>query len=198
MRSSTSGPPALHVRRLDELVDGGGAERAFELLLDLAEQPALDLAAQLVERVELACGLRQLVVERRQHALLDLLDGDGRRALRAVRELVGDLALLAGRQTAHTVLDLLDETLRAELDDVVALGGAVVRDEVDDDGVALLRRGAPRRGSSSATVRCSASSSACTASCGTSASCFGTSSFVQSAGSGFGCTSTVAEKRQSS
>ena len=58
--------------------------------------------------------------------------------------------------------------------------------------------GRPSTGISSPTVRCSASSSACTASCGTSASCFGTSSVVQSAGSGFGCTSTVAEKRQSS
>ncbi len=47
-------------------------------------------------------------------------------------------------------------------------------------------------------MRCSVSSSACTASSGTSASAFGTSSVVQSAGSGFGCTSTVAEKLQSS
>ena len=47
-------------------------------------------------------------------------------------------------------------------------------------------------------MRCSSSSSACTASCGTSTSCFGTSSVVQSAGSGFGCTWTVAVKIQSS
>ncbi len=59
-----------------------------------------------------------------------------------VGELVGDLALLAGRETAQAVLDLLDEPLGAELDDVVALGGAVARDEVDDGDVAVLRRAA--------------------------------------------------------
>ena len=119
------------------------------------------------------------------------------RCARSVGELVGDLALLAGASPRIAVLDLLDEPLGAELDDVVALSRAVLRDEVDDDGVAL-GRGRPSTGTSSPTVRCTASSSAWTASSGTSASCFGTSSCVQSAGSGFGCTSTVAEKRQSS
>ena len=87
-------------------------------------------------------GLRELVVERRQHALLDLLEDDGRVAARAVGELVGDLALLAGGEPADAVLDLLDEPLGAELDDVVALRGAVVGDEVDDHGVAVGGRAA--------------------------------------------------------
>ena len=44
------------------------------LLLDLLAQARLDVGAQLGERVELARGARELVVERRQHLLLDLLD----------------------------------------------------------------------------------------------------------------------------
>ena len=63
-------------------------------------------------------------------------------AAAAVGELVGDLALLAGREAAEAVLDLLDEPLGAELDDVVALRRAVARDEVDDGDVTVLR-GAP-------------------------------------------------------
>ena len=68
-----------------------------ELVVDLRAQPAFDVGAQLVERVELGRGLRELVVERRQDALLQLLDGDGRRcgALPSA-ELVGDLALSPG------------------------------------------------------------------------------------------------------
>ena len=100
MRSSTSGPAALHVRCLDELVDRGGAERARQLVVDLRAQPAFDVGAQLVERVELGGGLRQLVVERRQDALLQFLDDDGGAAAAAVRELVGDVAALAGVETA--------------------------------------------------------------------------------------------------
>src|SRR5581483_1170684 len=40
------------VRRLDERIGGGGTEDAFDLVLDLAAEPGLDVAAQVVERVE--------------------------------------------------------------------------------------------------------------------------------------------------
>ena len=66
----------LDAGRLDELVDGGGADGALDLLLDLLAEAGLDVRAKLVERVELARGARQLVVERRQHLLLELLDGE--------------------------------------------------------------------------------------------------------------------------
>ena len=55
----------------------------------------LDLGAQLGERVELARGTRELVVELGQHLLLDLLDGHADRLLRVVRELELDLLRLA-------------------------------------------------------------------------------------------------------
>src|SRR5436305_184906 len=62
----------------NELVDSGCAEEPLELLVDLRPEPLLDLAAQLAERVELGRVLRELVVERRQYALLQLLEHDGR------------------------------------------------------------------------------------------------------------------------
>ena len=72
--------------------------------------------------------------------LLDLLEDHGGGALAPVGELVRDLALLTRSKTAHGALDLLDEALGAELDDVVALRRAVLREQVDDNGVALGRR----------------------------------------------------------
>src|SRR6185437_16241101 len=84
-------PGGVHVRRSDELVDRSRTEDALDLLLDLAAQTALDVGLQLVERLELGGGARQLVVERRQHLLLQLLDGDRRLTARPVAQLVGDL-----------------------------------------------------------------------------------------------------------
>src|SRR5256885_454627 len=61
-----------------------------------------------------------------------------------------------------------------------------------------VRAGRSSTGVSSATDERSSSSSWSTTSCGTSGSTYGTSSFVQSAGSGFGCTETVAVKLKAS
>src|SRR5579884_1195968 len=60
-------------RRLHERVCGGCAEAAVELLLDLRPQALLDVRAQLGQRVELRRAPRELVVERRQHLLPQLL-----------------------------------------------------------------------------------------------------------------------------
>src|SRR5207247_9270568 len=62
-----------HVRLDDEPVDGGGAERAIALAVELPPEPALDVGAQLGEAVELAGSAREVVVERRQYLLLELL-----------------------------------------------------------------------------------------------------------------------------
>ncbi len=67
---------ALNVRGGDERVDGGGAERSVDLLVDRDPHSSLDVRAQLRERVELARGPRQLVVDLGQHLLVDVLDGD--------------------------------------------------------------------------------------------------------------------------
>ena len=61
-------------------------------------------------------------------------------ARRLVRQLVGHALRLARRRADERRLDLLDEPAGAELDDRVALGLAVGRDDVDDERVALLRR----------------------------------------------------------
>ena len=57
----------------------------------------------------------------------------------------GDLLGVARDEVADPLLDLLDEPLRAELDDVVALARARVGDDVDDDDVAEARRTAVDR-----------------------------------------------------
>src|SRR5262249_26437243 len=126
-------PPRDEAGGADELVDRGGAEEPLQLVRHLTSQPLGDLAAELVERVELGGRAGEVVVERRQDALAHPLDDDVRLAAAAVGQLVGDLAALTGREAAHTVLDLLDEPLRAELDDVVALRVPVAGFEVEDD-----------------------------------------------------------------
>ena len=56
-------PGRVDVRRGDERVGDVGAELALDLVLDLAAEPRLDVAAQLGQRLELARGARELVVE---------------------------------------------------------------------------------------------------------------------------------------
>ena len=129
----------LDVRGFDELVDGTGAEVGVELGLDRLAQALLDLGAQLGERLELARGTRQLVVERRQHRLLDLLERRLGRFLLAFRGRVRDRLRLARAHPAQASLDLLDEPAGADLDDVVALRLARLVHEVDDEDVAVLR-----------------------------------------------------------
>ena len=128
------------VRGLDQLVDCRLAEGSLLLGGDLRQQPAFDLRAQLVQRLELARGARQLVVERRQHLLLDLLDGHGHRGRFAVGEPEGQRSTLAGLGADQTALDLADQAAGVELDDVVAALLALFADEVDDKRVALLDR----------------------------------------------------------
>ena len=121
----------------DEDVDGGGAERGVDLVLELRAETALDVGAQLGDRVEFARRLRQVVVDRRQHLLLQLLQRHRDGAARLVGQLVGHLAGLARREPDDRALDLLDEPAGAELDDGVALTLAVRRDQVDHGRVAL-------------------------------------------------------------
>src|SRR4029450_10152738 len=89
--------------------------------------------------VELARGARQLVVERRQHLLLDLLDLDRRLLARAFGGLELDLLALARSGPGQRALDLLDESARAELDHEVALPFAVLVPGVAHTHVARAR-----------------------------------------------------------
>ena len=57
---------ALHVGGTDELVDRRRTVRALDPLLERDAEPALDVAAQLGQRVELARRARKLVVDLRQ------------------------------------------------------------------------------------------------------------------------------------
>ena len=80
MRVSTSGPAGFTFDSRDERVDGVRAEGVLDLGLELLAETALDVGAQLGQRVELARRARELVVELGQHLLLDLLDRDLDRA----------------------------------------------------------------------------------------------------------------------
>src|SRR3954451_12248598 len=64
----------VHACRAYEGVDGGAAELPLELFRELLAQVVLEVAAQLFEGVELAHPPREVVVERRQHLLVNLLD----------------------------------------------------------------------------------------------------------------------------
>src|SRR5215210_8799535 len=90
-------PADLHVRGLDERVDGGRAELRVGLLLEHLAHALLEIGAQPVERVELARGARQVVVEIRQQLLLELLHLNRRLRGRAVGLLEVDLLRLARR-----------------------------------------------------------------------------------------------------
>src|SRR5207249_1041915 len=94
---------------------------------------------------ELARRLRELVVERWQDLLLDLLHRRRHGAHRVVGELERDLLRLARGDADEALLDLLDEAAGADLDDVVALRLPALGDEIDDDGVAVLHGAAVDR-----------------------------------------------------
>src|SRR5581483_10693881 len=130
----------LDVRGDDERVRRGGPELRLDLLLDLLAQRRLDVGAQLGKRIELARGARQLVVDRRQDLLLQLLERDLDSGLLSVRELVLDALRLARRHADEGLLELFDHAAEPQFDDVVALGVAVGGDEVDDQRVARLGR----------------------------------------------------------
>ena len=200
VRSSTSGPGRVDVRRLHELVDRGGAERARRARRRSARAAAPSMSARSSSSVSnsVAAFASSSSSGGSTRSLISLTTTVALRR-RAVGELVRDLALLAGAEAADAVLDLLDEPLRAELDDVVALRRAVLRERGRRRRCRRRRAGRPSTGielGDGALQRLELGLRPPPR--GTSASCFGTSSVVQSAGSGFGCTSTVAEKRQSS
>ena len=153
---------------------------SLELLADLPD----DVGAQLVERVELGRGVRELVVERRQHLLVQLLERDERRA-RGCRRRPRQATCVgvAGGEAANPVLELVDQALRAELDHVVALARALLGHDVDDRDVAVARGPPVDRRRARRPIAAAPRAAASTTSSGTSTSSLGTSSFVQSAGS---------------
>ena len=158
VRTSTTSPAGSTFDALTSSSTAAWRKSPSIVLLELLADLALDVGAQLVERVELGRGARQLVVERRQHLLVQLLDRDGGAAASSRRR--APSSRRSSRPTSRRMiaaLDLVDEPLAAELDDVVAVG-AVLGDDVDDGDVALAARCGPRRATSSATMRCSASS----------------------------------------
>src|SRR5919202_7767 len=109
------------VRGVDELVERGAAEALLHVRLDLGAQPLLDFGLEVHERVEFGRGLGEVVVERRQHLLLDLLHRRLDVAEAVVGELEADLARLAGGHADQLLLELRNEATRPELDDVVLL-----------------------------------------------------------------------------
>ncbi len=149
---------ALHLV-LDELLGAGDLDALEELvddlvagLGDLAEDLGLadldlEVRAQLVDGVELAGDLREVVVGLGQLTLLDGLDGDGdlgRLALVvAAEQLRLEGGALTGGEGLEGLVDAVDEVAGAELvgdaargvDGVAADGGG----EVDLDEVARLR-----------------------------------------------------------
>ena len=143
---------ALDVRGRDERVDGGRAEGGVDLLLDRRANPPFDVGAQLGERVELARGARELVVELRQHLLVDVLDGDVDRGAGLVRELVRRPPSSPPRSRRSAPASI-SSTSRPEpssttVSDCASPDGLT---QVDDERVAGLRAGRSSAGTSSAT-----------------------------------------------
>src|SRR5262249_57266793 len=95
----------LDVRSLDERIGGGRAELGLDLLLDLLAESALEIGAQAGERVELARRLCQLVVERRQNLLLQLLEHDLDLRRLSAGQLVLDVPGLARRHAVPRELE---------------------------------------------------------------------------------------------
>ena len=128
---------------LEDLVASLDALLEAPRLLDLLH----DVGTQLVEGVELGGQLGEVVVELRQLALLDRLDGDdtvGRLALTGRRRWSGELLGLASGHADEGLVDTLQHVVGADL-----VGDAVDRvdlftvdgcGQVDRDEVAVLGR----------------------------------------------------------
>ena len=114
-------------------------------VLHLLAQPALDVAAQLGERVELARSARQVVVDRRQHLLLHVVQHDLDARGRLVGQLVARPTSSRRRHAAERAPRSPRRAVRAELDDDVAARLARGSDDVDHDDVALTGRPAVDR-----------------------------------------------------
>ena len=134
MRPSTSGPETL---RFDAPTSRSSVARRNASSASASSCSRRRCSTEIVERVELGGGARELVVERRQHLFLDLLHRDlhGRALLAGALEL--DVLRLADRHADELLLELGKQAAGAQLDDVVPLA-AVLRQQIDDDGVALL------------------------------------------------------------
>ena len=163
----------LHVRRAHELVDRGGPERSVDLLVDRGADPALDVRAQLGERVELARRAGELVVDLGQHLLVDVLDRHRRRRSRSRRR-ARSATFRVSPTRAPTSAGSISSTSwpRAELDDGVGLPSPFAPAR-STTSVSPSRAGRSSAGTSSATELRSASSSCWTSSSGTSASARG-------------------------
>ena len=144
----------LAVELVDDLLGEDGLGAILRVLLELG----VDVGAERDERVE-ADVLRELVVERREHALLEVAHGDRERALLGAevlarmlrRERVLRRRLVADALADEDLVDLGERLTGAELD-LDALAAAVLdvlavdrEREVDREDVALLRPDAPAR-----------------------------------------------------
>ena len=170
VRASTSGAAGWTRESSDERVDRGGAECVVGLVLELLAHALFDVGAQLGDRVELARRARQVVVDGRQHLLLQLLQRDRDRAARVVAR--------ARRPTSRdspgespTSARSTSSTRRPEpTSTTVSRWPSPEGGEQVDHGRVAFRAGRPSAGTSSATSPRSASTACSIASSGTSTS----------------------------
>ena len=107
-------PGRLDLRRLHELVDRGRRGSAPSISSSSCSRMLLlDVGAELVERVELRRGAREVVVERRQHLLVELLERDGRGAPRAVAELPDSTSLALAGEPRSRIPPSISSTRRS-------------------------------------------------------------------------------------
>ena len=145
-RVSTSGPAPWTFEASTSASTAARAEGAVDLLLDGGAHAALDVGAQLGQRVELARRARQLVVDLGQHLLVHVLDGDAD-AQRSVSSASSYSTSLVSPARAPTSAASISSTSRPEpssttVSDCVSPSGL---SQVDDERVALLRRRGRRR-----------------------------------------------------
>ncbi len=126
--------------------------RRRALLLDLLVEPVLEVGAQLLQRLPARDALGQLVVERGQLGLLDLVDGDREDRVLAGQLLVVvlgreaslDVLGLAGRHADDPVDEAGDEAVLLDLR-LLALGGAALERHAVDLAL-VVERGDGRPG----------------------------------------------------
>ena len=139
VRTSTSGPSAFTPAACTSVSTAALRNCPSSSSGELLAQIVLEVGAQLFERVELADLAREVVVERRQHLLVDLLHLRLDRARLAFGDRNLDGRALARAHADERALELRREASAAELDDVVA--SRVARHhEIEDEDVARLRR----------------------------------------------------------
>ena len=199
VRASTSGPAGVDLGRGDERVGDVGAELRLGLLRRSAPSRRDSISARNSSSVSNSLAARASSSSSGGSTFsLISFTVDRDRLLRLVGELELDLLRLAGVHADDALLDLLDDGAAAELDDVVAPRLAVGRDEVDDDGV-VRRDRPPLDGDELGDGRLERLELPLDELLGhLRPRTAPTSSFVQSASSGFAWTATVAVNCQSS